>query len=94
MKKLVLTGVMLLAALLFAGAQQGYAYDNVTSTPDGGCLACHAFAGGTGAGTQRIAVYRSLAAHAIRAQYPVKMLLHLHVSYATPLVMWAHATWL
>jgi hypothetical protein len=50
MKKFVLTGVMLLAALLFAGAQQGYAYDNVTSTPDGGCLQCHAFAGGSGAG--------------------------------------------
>lgn len=50
MKKLVITGVLLFAALLFAGAQQGYAYDNVTSTPDGGCLACHAFAGGTGSG--------------------------------------------
>jgi hypothetical protein len=51
MKKLVLTGVLLFAALLFAGTQQGYAYDNVTSTPDGGCLACHpGFAGGSGAG--------------------------------------------
>ena len=48
MKKILFTGVLLLAAICLVGAQQSYAYDNVTSTPDGGCLACHAFAGGGG----------------------------------------------
>jgi hypothetical protein len=48
MKKLLLTGVFLLTALFLAGAQQGYAYQNVTSTPDGGCLNCHPTAAGTG----------------------------------------------
>ena len=48
MKKILITGILLFSALLFAGAQQGYAYQNVTSSPDGGCLNCHTFAGGTG----------------------------------------------
>jgi hypothetical protein len=48
MKKMLITGVLLLAALFLAGAQQGYAYQQVTSTPDGGCLNCHPTTAGTG----------------------------------------------
>ena len=46
MKKIVITGVLLFAALFLAGAQNGFAYPDFTSTPNGGCLQCHAFAGG------------------------------------------------
>jgi hypothetical protein len=46
MKKFACTVVFLLTTILLAGAQKGFAYQDFTSTPNGGCLQCHAFAGG------------------------------------------------
>jgi hypothetical protein len=47
MKKILIFGILLFSATLFAGAQQSYAW----STVEGGCLTCHTnFAGGSGTG--------------------------------------------
>ena len=51
MKYVLLTGISLLAALFLAAAHPARAYEYVTSTPNGGCLICHSFAGG-GTGKQ------------------------------------------
>lgn len=49
MKYVLITGIALLAAMVLTTAQPACAYQNVTSAPDGGCLICHSFAGGTSA---------------------------------------------
>ena len=49
MKYIFLTGISLLTAMFLAAAQQAWAYQTVTSAPNGGCLICHSFAGGSGA---------------------------------------------
>jgi hypothetical protein len=74
MKKLLITGVLLLSVLILAGAQQGYAYDNVTSSPNGGCLICHAFAGGSGSGhtTHSGASVSCTSCHVTPGSTPVK----------------------
>jgi hypothetical protein len=48
MKYFFITIIALFTVLLLSGVKPACAYPNVTNTPDGGCLICHAFAGGTG----------------------------------------------
>ena len=48
MRKLLIIIALLFPAMFLVEAQQCFAYLNVTSTPNGGCLNCHTFAGGTG----------------------------------------------
>ncbi len=59
MKKILITGILLFSALLFAGAQQGYAYENVTT---GTCMPCHNFTAGAGLHTTHASVSGSCGA--------------------------------
>jgi hypothetical protein len=70
MKKLVLTGVMLFSVIIFAGAQQSFAW----STVEGGCLTCHtnfASGGGTGHSTHSAASVGCTSCHETPGSVPI-----------------------